>query len=207
MVSTIYLVIALKIEDVIALRGETQYFIKLIGFFSGAIVLGVMCFIDDIKNLPAIVKLVFQIFAAVIVVACGIRIDVINIPFFNFSENEIVMCVITVIWIVGITNAINLTDGLDGLSSGISLISCISLLIIFTMNGSPLISIILITALAGAISGFLPFNVNPAKTYVGDVGAEFYRICAFYNCNFRYGKNIYSNSNYCSIDCFIITNI
>ena len=207
MVSTVYLVIALKLEDVIALRGETQYFIKLIGFFSGAIVLGVMCFIDDIKNLPAIVKLLFQIFAAVIVVACGIRIEAINIPFLNLPENEILTYIITVVWIVGITNAINLTDGLDGLSSGITLISCISLLIIFTMNGSPLISIILITALAGAISGFLPFNVNPAKTYVGDVGAEFYRICYFRNCNFRNGKNIHSDSNNRAINSTIATNI
>lgn len=174
MVSAIYLVIALKVEDVIALRGETQYFLKLIGFFSGAIVLAVMCFIDDMKNLPAIVKLLFQIFAATIVVACGIRIEAITIPFLNLPQNEILTYIVTIIWIVGITNAINLTDGLDGLSSGITLISCISLLIIFTMNGSPLISIILITALAGAISGFLPFNVNPAKTYVGDIGAEFY---------------------------------
>ncbi len=174
MVSVIYLVIALKVEDTIALRGETQYFLKLIGLFSGAIVLAVMCFIDDVKNLPAIVKLLFQIFAATIVVACGIRIEAITVPFLDLPQNEILTYIITIVWIVGITNAINLTDGLDGLSSGITLISCISLLIIFTMNGSPLISIILITALAGAISGFLPFNLNPAKTYVGDIGAEFY---------------------------------
>ena len=73
----------------------------------------------------------------------------------------------------GITNAINLIDGLDGLSSGISLISCISLLIIFATNGSSILSIILITALAGGIVGFLPFNFNPAKTFVGDVGSNF----------------------------------
>ena len=53
------------------------------------------------------------------------------------------------------------------------MISCISLLIIFATNDSPIISIILITALAGAIGGFLPFNLNPAKTFIGDVGAQF----------------------------------
>lgn len=172
--SAIYLIIALKLEDVIALKGETQYFIKLIGFFTGTIVLGVMCFIDDMKNLPAIVKLVIQILAASIVFAAGLRIEPSNIPLLNLPNTEILSYIITVGWIVGITNAINLTDGLDGLSSGITLISCVSLLIIFLMNGSPLISVVLVTALAGAISGFLPFNVNPAKTYVGDVGAEFY---------------------------------
>jgi UDP-GlcNAc:undecaprenyl-phosphate GlcNAc-1-phosphate transferase len=80
---------------------------------------------------------------------------------------------ITWLWIVGITNAINLTDGLDGLSSGITLIACVSLLIIFASNDSPLISILLITALAGGIVGFLPFNFNPAKTYMGDCGSNF----------------------------------
>ena len=87
--------------------------------------------------------------------------------------NEVFSFVLTVGWIVGITNAINLIDGLDGLSSGITLISCISLLIIFALNESPLIAIILITALAGAIVGFLPYNFNPAKTFIGDVGSNF----------------------------------
>ena len=74
---------------------------------------------------------------------------------------------------MGITNAINLIDGLDGLSSGVCLISCLSLLIIFSLNGSPIIAIVLITALAGAIVGFLPFNFSPAKTFIGDTGSNF----------------------------------
>ena len=87
--------------------------------------------------------------------------------------SEAFSIILTVGWIVGITNAINLIDGLDGLSSGISLISCISLMIIFSLNGSPLVAIILITALAGALTGFLPFNFNPAKTFIGDTGSNF----------------------------------
>ena len=91
----------------------------------------------------------------------------------NIILNNVFSYILTIGWIVGITNAINLIDGLDGLSSGISLISCISLLIIFATNGSSILSIILITALAGGIVGFLPFNFNPAKTFVGDVGSNF----------------------------------
>ena len=59
------------------------------------------------------------------------------------------------------------------MSSGVSLISCLSLLIIFALNGSPLISILLVTALAGSILGFLPYNFNPAKTFLGDTGSNF----------------------------------
>jgi len=110
--------------------------------------------------------------AAVIVTLCGIQID--RISFFpTIITEEISSIIFTVIWIVGITNAINLIDGLDGLSSGVSLISCVSLLIIFALNGSPLISILLVTALAGALVGFLPYNFNPAKTFLGDTGSNF----------------------------------
>lgn len=117
-----------------------------------------------------------QIIAAIIVAMSGIKIENINIP---FLDNKIffydwISYIITVGWIVGITNAINLIDGLDGLSSGITLISCVSLLIIFVLTpSSPLISILLITALAGAIVGFLPFNFSPAKTFIGDTGSNF----------------------------------
>ena len=68
-------------------------------------------------------------------------------------------------------------DGLDGLSSGVALISCVSMLVIFALNGSPIIAILLITALAGALSGFLPFNFNPAKTFMGDAGSNFLGYC------------------------------
>ena len=84
----------------------------------------------------------------------------------QFGINEVVSKIITIGWIVGITNAINLIDGLDGLSSGISLISCLSLLIIFSLNDSPVIATILVTALAGGLIGFLPFNFNPARTFI-----------------------------------------
>ena len=145
------------------------------GFFLGIIILGITCFIDDSKNIPAWVKLLAQILSAVIVTVCGVKIDMIAVPFMekNIILNNVFSYILTIGWIVGITNAINLIDGLDGLSSGISLISCISLLIIFATNGSSILSIILITALAGGIVGFLPFNFNPAKTFVGDVGSNF----------------------------------
>ena len=87
--------------------------------------------------------------------------------------NEIVSIGITILWIVAVTNAINLIDGLDGLSSGISVISAVSLLIIFVLNNSPMVSIVLVAALAGSLVGFLPFNFAPAKTFIGDTGSNF----------------------------------
>ena len=137
-----------------------------------------VCFYDDVKGAKAVVKLIAQILAAIVVVRAGIIIDNIDIPFIKIdSQNEMFYKVLTVCWIIGITNALNLIDGLDGLSTGISIISCISLLIIFALNGSPLISIILINALCGSLVGFLPYNFNPAKTFIGDTGSNFLGYC------------------------------
>ncbi len=155
--------------------GEENYLIKLIGYFIGIFILGIVCYIDDVKGVPSFVKLIAQITAAIVVVVFGIKIEDISIP---FTEGKIVISgvfsyILTVCWIVGITNAINLIDGLDGLSSGVTLISCLSLLMVFALNDSPLIAIVLITALAGSIVGFLPFNFSPAKTFIGDTGSNF----------------------------------
>lgn len=174
LVSTIYLLIVMGMENTINLAGNEQYGMKLIGMFLGICVITIICVIDDIKTIKPITKLSGQLVAAIIAVAFGIRIGDIDLAFFSTSElGEVFSAVLTVLWIVGVTNAINLIDGLDGLSSGISVISAISLLVIFVLNGSPLVSIILITALAGALVGFLPFNFAPAKTFIGDTGSNF----------------------------------
>ena len=174
LISAIYLIISMFIEKKIDFT-QDGIITKLIGFFIGLVILGITCFVDDVKGIKPIVKLVGQILAAIAVVKSGLLIDNFTIPFKenNLVLNEVFSYILTIGWIVGITNAINLIDGLDGLSSGITLIACISLLIIFSLNESPLIAIVLITALAGAIVGFLPYNFNPAKTFIGDVGANF----------------------------------
>lgn len=176
-VSIAYLLITMTIENKINLS-QDGYVSKLLGFGLGAVILGVVCFIDDVKGVPALVKLVAQTLAALVVMKFGIRIDNLDIPFINVNTfGAWFYPVLTVFWIVGITNAMNLIDGLDGLATGISLISCLSLLIIFSLNASPIISIVLITALGGALCGFLPYNFNPAKTFIGDTGSNFLGYC------------------------------
>jgi len=174
LVSTIYLLIVMSMENSINLFGIQEYWKKLLGFFTGILVISTFCVVDDIKTIRPITKLMGQILGAVCIVIAGIRIDGITLPFLNFPEiHEVTSVLFTILWIIVVTNAINLIDGLDGLSSGISIISAISLLVIFVLNGSSLISIVLITALAGALVGFLPFNYTPAKTFIGDTGSNF----------------------------------
>ena len=178
LISVIYLLIIMNIEGTINLFGVEQYGHKLLGMFLGIIVIAITGILDDIKEIKPLTKLTGQLIAAIIAVSFGIRIVEISWGWFAIPEmGEILSIIITIGWIVGITNAINLIDGLDGLSSGISVISSISLLIIFLLNGSPIISILLITALAGALVGFLPFNFSPAKTFIGDTGSNFLGYC------------------------------
>lgn len=173
LVSAIYLIIAMTIEKKLDIF-TNNYYIKLLGFLAGILILEVFCYLDDTKGIKPIVKLLGQLIAAIIVVATGISMNSIILERAGtVISGELILNIITIFWIVGITNAINLIDGLDGLSSGISLISSICLIIIFILNSSPIISIILATALAGALLGFLPFNFNPARTFMGDTGSNF----------------------------------
>ena len=80
---------------------------------------------------------------------------------------------ITVIWIVGITNTINLIDGLDGLACGVAAISSFALLAVSLLSaGNPTVTVVA-AVLAGACLGLLPYNLNPAKIFMGDAGAMF----------------------------------
>ncbi|MBQ9428981.1 MAG: undecaprenyl/decaprenyl-phosphate alpha-N-acetylglucosaminyl 1-phosphate transferase [Clostridia bacterium] len=134
------------------------------------VVVGIL---DDIYRLNAFVKLAAQIVAALFAVSQGATIDFIGIggkyiPFGAWSVP------LTVLWIVGLTNAVNFIDGLDGLACGISTISSLSLLLVMLLSGSASVPHCMVTAiLAGACLGFLPFNANPAKIFMGDTGALF----------------------------------
>ena len=79
---------------------------------------------------------------------------------------------ITIFWIVGITNAVNLIDGLDGLAAGISAIAC-GVIALFAFHAGQPVMVVLMLALLGSLSGFLFFNFNPAKIFMGDCGSMF----------------------------------
>ena len=181
-VSMIYLMFVLAIENETSIFNTSMLGVNLFGFFIGGLVLITVCVIDDVKQIKPYIKLIAQIIAAICVVMSGTRIIQIDIPFLQgVGLNEAFSIVLTMGWIVGVTNAINLIDGLDGLATGVSAISAISLLIVFLLSAVQLqvadpalqVAIILVTALAGALLGFLPFNFNPAKTFMGDAGANF----------------------------------
>lgn len=151
---------------------------QLFGTLAGAAIIAVMGFIDDCKNLDAKLKFVIQIAAALVVIYAGdIKIGVFTNP--NILSNNPYWVLpqwlsvgLTVIWIVFITNAVNFIDGLDGLAAGVSAIMSVSLVFISVRVGEYPIAVLGI-ALMGSCFGFLPFNFNPAKIFMGDTGSTF----------------------------------
>jgi UDP-GlcNAc:undecaprenyl-phosphate GlcNAc-1-phosphate transferase len=146
------------------------------GILLGSIVIIFVGIIDDIVQLKARYKLMGQIFAAVIPIIYGVRIDILT-NFNFFSENQYLSLgyfaiPITLIWIVGITNAVNLIDGLDGLAVGVSSIASITLLFIALFIAEPQVAIVMAAVTVGCV-GFIPYNFNPAKIFMGDTGAMF----------------------------------
>lgn len=146
------------------------------GIILGSLIIVILGVADDVKQLGPRIKLVVQIVAALVVVFHGVRIDFLTNPNI-FSNNELISLgmwsiPITIIWIVGVTNAVNLVDGLDGLATGICSIASISLLFISLLVGEHTIGL-LTAAIAGSCLGFLPYNFNPAKIFMGDTGSTF----------------------------------
>ncbi len=145
---------------------------RVVGMLIGALLIVITGIIDDKFDLNAFIKLFMQIAAAVIAVASGITIDHVNI-FGNVINFGAWSWVVSVIWIVALTNAINLIDGLDGLSCGISAIASTTLLLSLLNTYTDMNIIIMTAILAGSCLGFLPFNFNPARIFMGDTGALF----------------------------------
>ncbi len=149
---------------------------QLRGMLLGAVIIVVLGIFDDKYALPAKPKFVVQICAALIAVLMGNRIYIIsNINLFSsdpYWELGWLSIPVSVLWIVGITNAVNLIDGLDGLACGVSTISSMTLLVIALVVLEPDVAV-LTAALAGACLGFLPYNMNPAKIFMGDTGSTF----------------------------------
>ncbi len=145
--------------------------LKLLGFLVGMLVMVAVGIVDDIKEIGAGKKLLGQLVAALFPVLTGTRIDSVIVAGNTYQFPDWLSILLTVFWIVGITNAINLIDGLDGLACGISVISSFCLVLTAIISSSqgnlPLLALLL----AGSCLGFLPFNIHPAKMFMGDTGA------------------------------------
>ena len=146
---------------------------NLIGIAIGGVLMLVVGMIDDKISIPAKVKLLCQIVIAVILIKFDVVITFLTIPgkglvflptWFSWFA--------TIFWIVGFTNAINLMDGLDGLLAGVSTIFALLFFIVSFLKGQYIVALLMM-GLAGASLGFLRYNFNPARIFMGDTGSLF----------------------------------
>ncbi len=147
------------------------------GILIGALIIVTLGVLDDIHSLKALPKFLVQILAAVVVVLHGCRIEFISNPVVTSTAtylhlNNVISVMLTILWIVAITNAVNFIDGLDGLAVGVSGISAATMLVIAILVAEQNVAIIM-AALFGACLGFIPYNFNPAKIFMGDTGSTF----------------------------------
>ena len=147
-----------------------------IGLIAGGLPILAVSVLDDTKGVRASRKFLVHAAAAAIAVASGVSLGEtvhlfdMNIPVGIWSAP------LSVIWLIGVTNAFNLIDGLDGLSAGLGLIAAVCMAAVFGLTGQPIMAGASLV-LAGALAGFLPYNLHPAKLFLGDVGATALGFC------------------------------
>jgi len=151
------------------LRSEWQ---KAVGLLLGGSLMCAVGALDDTKGLRALHKLGAQVVAACVAFAFGFRIVAVSLPIVGDLQMGVFALPITVLWIVGIINAINLIDGLDGLAAGVAIFAAITNFVVAYLAGSVLVGL-LMSAMLGAALGFLIYNFNPARIFMGDSGSYF----------------------------------
>lgn len=142
-----------------------------LGIILGAAIVFLTGLLDDIFQLSAGVKLIGQSLAAAVAIYFGVMVQFLTNPFDGLLALGYFSIPLTFIWIVGISNAINLIDGLDGLAAGVSAIAAVTMGVVSLLQGQTEVALVAFLLLA-AILGFLPYNFNPARTFMGDCGSN-----------------------------------
>ncbi len=143
-----------------------------VGLLTGGGVMFLTGAVDDVRGLRALYKLFMQIAAAVIAWYFGFRIDVVDLPLIGQFSMGVFSLPVTVFWIVAIINAVNLIDGLDGLAAGVVFFAAITNFVVAYLMGTAFVAVVM-AMLAGAVLGFLFYNFNPARIFMGDSGSYF----------------------------------
>ena len=132
---------------------------------------------DDVRQLRARVKFANQVLIAVVAVVLGIAIHSVNLGGGHVIQLGLLAIPVTIVWLVGMQNTMNLLDGVDGLAAGVAAIVAFALLLAAVnremQEASQLTIVLLCAAFIGACLGFLVFNFNPARIFMGDGGSHF----------------------------------
>jgi UDP-GlcNAc:undecaprenyl-phosphate/decaprenyl-phosphate GlcNAc-1-phosphate transferase len=142
----------------------------VLGMLLGATLIALIGVLDDVYGVSPLIKLLGQVASAAVVLPFGIGMDVLTNPLGGMFFVGPLGAVLTVAWIVALCNIMNLIDGVDGLAAGIATIAGGTVFVASYLRGD-LGTGILAAALMGATLGFLPYNFNPARIFLGDTGS------------------------------------
>lgn len=175
-VATLSPMVALFIVDSEVARIVRDWKMSAVALVAGATFMCLVGAWDDVRGLRAWPKLLAQVVAAGFAYAWGFRIDGLLIPLFGPVSLGVLAPIVTIVWVVGITNAVNLIDGLDGLAAGVVFFAAATNLIVALLSGPKLGAVfvcLLMASLMGSLLGFLFYNFNPARIFMGDSGSYF----------------------------------
>lgn len=158
-------------DNVVARQLQDQWASLALIFGAGLTMLGAGMF-DDLRGLNAWGKLMIQVPVALVLLSFGVQIGGLTVPGLGSLSLGPLASLVTLLWLVGVTNAINLIDGVDGLAAGVTLFVAATHAVIATLHGHALLACVMFS-LAGASFGFLFFNFNPARIFLGDAGSLF----------------------------------
>lgn len=157
--------LAIYLAFLMSLAFTFEFRHDVLGIILGGTIVVMLGLIDDFGVLTPWTKLAGQLLAVFVLIKSGIRIEIAAFP-------EWLDLILTVFWMVGLINAFNLLDIMDGLSAGVGAVSAVFLLIVAVLQNDQTM-VFMLAALIGSLVGFLRYNWQPARIYMGDTGAMF----------------------------------
>ncbi len=165
-------VVFLAARDPVVARALGNRWMQIGTVVGGGAAICIVGAMDDVRGLRSLHKLGAQVLISALAFAFGFQIQAIQLPLLGTLEMGAFALPVTVLWIVGVTNAVNLIDGLDGLAAGVTFFAAFTSFVIASISGSVFVALTM-AALMGALVGFLFFNFNPARIFMGDSGSYF----------------------------------
>jgi UDP-GlcNAc:undecaprenyl-phosphate GlcNAc-1-phosphate transferase len=157
--------LAIWLSFLLALAVTFGFSEAVLGMLLAGSIVVILGLIDDLGQLSPGVKLAGQLVAVLVLIKSGIQIHLTFLPAWSIVP-------LSVLWLLAVTNAFNLIDIMDGLSAGTAAVAALTLLVVAELNGS-VTSATMLAALAGSCIGFLKYNFEPARIYMGDTGSLF----------------------------------
>jgi UDP-GlcNAc:undecaprenyl-phosphate GlcNAc-1-phosphate transferase len=164
-----FIVFLISISVIGALPRETTYLLdkKLIGIIASSSLGFLLGLADDAYNTNPLAKFIAQLSCAFILIISDVYIKVSGNPAFDFM--------ITTVWVIGLMNSINMLDNMDAITTSTSMCIIAALIAVIAVTGAETNTfyLIILIGVLGSLTGFLYFNWNPSRIYMGDTGSQF----------------------------------